>query len=208
MLTHGMSCSKFLKQEEVKHNKFKGAATKNNLEKLTVTQQTSVRTSLWCSYTQATKATLWGFAEHPFLTPVTAHLPQPPCPCKGSTECGAAGCNLSCRTSTFSSRQDRGKEPGKLNKTLGNGEQTTELRSSVISLLYNSYTASLRLLVVIATRTHTHTYIHTRFFIVLFAMKNQILYFNYYSFVQFKLALSYHSRKICARKNDSFTIHF
>lgn len=34
---------------------------------------------------QAIRATLWGFAEHPLPTPVTAHLLQPARPCKGGT---------------------------------------------------------------------------------------------------------------------------
>lgn len=69
-------------------------------------------------------------------------------------------------------------------------EQITGLKSSIISLPYNTYIASLCLLVVIATKRLI--YIYTRFFIALFEMKNQILYFNYYSSVQFKLALSNH----------------
>lgn len=74
-------------------------------------------------------------------------------------------------------------------------EQITELRSSIISLPYNSYIASLvpcKGIVLTAKRKKTYIYVFTRFFIVAFEMMNQILYFKYYSLVQFKLALSNH----------------
>lgn len=208
LLTHGMnekSCREFLKQKEAKRKKFRGAGKKqyraaDSDASLLREQIAMMQLQIGCACLQAIRATLQGFAEHSLPTPVTTHQLQPPCPSQRGHEAGTACCGLSCRASTCSSREDRGKEPGKQNKILGFQEiemqlEQREVRSSIISSLYNSYIARLvpcKGIVLATTRKKTSIYIFTRFFIVMFEMMNRILYFKYYSSVQFKLALSNH----------------
>lgn len=118
-------------------------------------QITMMQLLMGCAYVQAIRATLWGFAEHPLPTPVTAHLLQSPCPRKGGTnlEPPAAEPVPVCPGGTVEKKAN----------DLGISGQITKLRNSIISLPYNSYIASVvpcKGIVLATKRRKTFTYTH------------------------------------------------
>lgn len=74
--------------------------------------------------------------------------------------------------------------------TLGASKEAAGDGQDVLLLTWQNVSSSFKILFIQIKGKSSIYFFFTRFFIVAFAMMNQILYFKYYSSAQFKLALS------------------